>query len=69
MLLRSEADGDASCQRENQPRGEVVPLETVWRLSQAWYGDRMDPAFRGRSAADAIAIFKRVGLTSPFWTG
>jgi hypothetical protein len=27
----------------------------------------MDPAFRGRSAEQAVAIFARAGLTSPFW--
>jgi hypothetical protein len=43
------------------------PLARVWAFAQAWYGDRMDPAFRGRTAGQARAVFARVGLTSAFW--
>ena len=32
---------------------------SVWELSRRWYGDRMSPSFRGRSAGDAIMIFAR----------
>jgi hypothetical protein len=49
------------------PRGEVLTLEKVWELSQAWYWDRLSPSFRGRSPAEASAVFAQVGLTSPFW--
>jgi hypothetical protein len=50
------------------PSGEALSLETVWTLAQAWYGDRLRPEFRGRSHAEAEAIFRRVGLTSAFWS-
>ena len=49
------------------PRGEVLTLARVWALSQAWYGDRMEPDFRGRTVAQATDIFARLGLTSAFW--
>ena len=50
-----------------EPRGEVLTLERVWALAQAWYGDRMAPDFRGRTPAQATDIFARLGLTSAFW--
>ncbi len=68
-LLRSEDDIEMRCQQNRLPRGEIVPLETVWTLSQSWYGDRMDPEFHDRTAEDARAIFREVGLTSAFWQG
>ncbi len=68
-LLRSESNVDVHCQQNRIPRGEAVPLETVWQLSKIWYWDRMDPTFRGRTAEDARAIFRTVGLTSEFWQG
>jgi hypothetical protein len=34
----------------------------------AWYHDRLDPAFRGRGPEDAVAIFRSLGLTGPFWS-
>jgi hypothetical protein len=67
LLFRSEEEVDAWCGATSEARGEVVPVAGVWALAQAWCGDRMDPAFRGRTAAQARAVFARVGLTSAFW--
>lgn len=69
VLLRSEADVTHWCRTNHEPRGEVVPLAQVWQLARAWYGDRMNPNFRGRSLESAHAIFRQVGLDSDFWVG
>jgi hypothetical protein len=44
-----------------------LSLARVWALAQAWYGDRMDPDFHGRTSEQAMDIFAHVGLTSAFW--
>lgn len=67
LLFRSEEDIDRWCSATGDPRGEAVPLRQVWQLAQAWYGNRMHPDFRGRSALEAGAVFASVGLTSEFW--
>lgn len=67
VLLRSEAEVDDWCRTNHEPRGEVLLLAQVWRLARAWYGDRMNPDFRGRSVESAHAIFRRVGLDTDFW--
>lgn len=67
LLFRSEDEADAWCAATGEPRGDTVPLAQVWALAQAWYGNRMHPDFRGRSAAQARAVFASVGLTSDFW--
>ena len=46
----------------------MLSLEQTWALAREWYGDRLDPAFRGRTAAQAREIFRRASLDSPFWT-
>ena len=46
----------------------MLPLEQAWALAQAWYGDRLSPGFRGRTAVQAQEIFRRVGLASSFWS-
>ena len=66
-LFRSEDEVDAWCAATGEPRGEALTLTRVWALAQAWYGDRLDPAFRGRTAAQAREVFAGLGLTSPFW--
>jgi hypothetical protein len=47
--------------------GAVISLSTAWALAQAWYSDRLDPAWRRRTAAEAQAVFSGLGLTDPFW--
>ena len=69
VLLRSEADVADWCRINNEPRGEIVPLAQVWKLAQAWHGDRTHLDFRGRSIDSAHAIFRHVGLDSSFWLG
>jgi hypothetical protein len=69
VLLRSEEEVDDWCRATGEPHGEIVPLARVWELSQAWYGDRMRPEFRGRSLDDAHEIFRDIGLISDFWLG
>ena len=47
--------------------GAVISLSTAWALAQAWYSDRLDPAWRRRTVAEARAVFTELGLTDPFW--
>ncbi len=68
MLFRSEEHLERWRRQQQAPRGEVVSLPKLWDLAVAWYQHRLDPDYPGRSAAEAIAIFRKIGLTSPFWT-
>ena len=55
------------CAAQHAERGEVISLATLWSLAQRWYHNRLAPDYRGRTAAEAKAIFEELGLTSPFW--
>lgn len=55
------------CQKHQAERGEVISLAKLWALAQRWYHNRLSPTYRGRTAAEAKAIFEELGLTSPFW--
>ena len=67
LLFRSEEGIDRWAAAKALPRGESLSLERIWELSKLWYGGRLDPAYRGRSADEVEVIFQSVGLTSPFW--
>jgi hypothetical protein len=67
MLFRSEEDVDRWSAATGEPRGETVPLQQIWQLSQLWYGNRMDPDFRGRTPDQVVGVFRQAGLTSDFW--
>jgi hypothetical protein len=49
------------------PVGRVIPAGTMWRLAQAWYGDRLDPDWAPRPVAAAQELLRRCGLTGDFW--
>ena len=56
-LLRSGED----------PQGETVDLATLAALARDWYGDRLDPGWRPRSAEESQGILSAHGLTGAFW--
>ena len=67
LFFRSEEDVAEWKRARNVTTGEIISLEQLWRLSQKWYGSRLDRDFHGRTLDQAQAIFRAVGLTAPFW--
>lgn len=55
------------CERAGMTPGALLSLDQTWELSKLWYADRLDPTFRGRTVAQAQAIFRTLGFTDPFW--
>ena len=49
------------------PEGETIPVTQLAELSAAWWGDRLDPAWRPRTREQNQAILTSVGLTDEFW--
>ena len=62
-LFRSEEH----VRRAYDETGAIFPVEQLWRLAQAWYGDRLDPDWAPRDRAGLQAALDGVGLTGPFW--
>lgn len=67
LFFTDVSEIDPWCARHGLPRGETVPVETLWRLSKPWYADRLDRDWRRKSVPEAQAILESVGLTGPFW--
>jgi hypothetical protein len=42
-------------------------LDQVWELAQAWYANRLSPAYTGRTLEEIEQIFRTLGLNDPFW--
>ncbi len=67
LLFRSEQHVDRWCEQWKRPRGGVLSLAQGWKLAQLWYGDRLDPQWHAKSALEAEAVFREVGLVGEFW--
>ena len=66
-LFRSEEHVRAWSERSGIPVGAVFELDSLWRLAQLWFRDRLSPAWRRRTADEAHAIFAAAGLDGSFW--
>ncbi len=47
--------------------GATVGAPVLASLARAWWGDRLDPAWRPHTREENQAILDGVGLTGPFW--
>lgn len=67
LLFRSEEHVEAWCAKVGLPRGEIITPAQGWGLA-AWYADRLDAGYQRKSAGEAEAFFRSLGLVSEFWT-
>ena len=67
LLFKSEPDVETWSARHRIPRGDVQPVELVWRLSNAWYGNHRARDWRKWTVEEARGIFERLGLTGDVW--
>jgi len=67
LLFRSEQHVDRWCAQWNRRRGGTLTLNQGWRLAKEWYGDRLSPDWRPKTAVEAQAAFARIGLVGDFW--
>lgn len=67
LAFRSEAHVEHWCERTGIEPGAAFPLETAWRLAEAWYRDRLSPDWRRRTPEETEAVFADLGLRGDFW--
>ncbi|HEX7000259.1 MAG TPA: alkylmercury lyase family protein [Trueperaceae bacterium] len=67
LLFNDEAAVDEWCLERGVPKGDVRPVEQVWRFAQEWYGRHADTDWTKWSVKQAAEIFRRHGLTGPIW--
>jgi hypothetical protein len=65
LVFRSEAHLDRWL--AGRARGMAIPITKVAELAEAWWWDRLSPAWQPRSREESQAILDRLGLTGEFW--
>lgn len=65
LLFRSE--GHVTSWLAGRQPGATIPITTLARLADAWWDDRLDPAWRPHTREQNQAILDGLGLTGPFW--
>jgi hypothetical protein len=67
LLFRSEETVNAWCAARGIPRRPLVTMPQLWRLSLAWYENRLTPESRRPAPDEMVGIFAAIGLEGPFW--
>ena len=67
LFFRSEERVREWCAARELPMRPIVTLDQLWKLSVAWYGNRLSPDARRPKPAEMVQIFAGIGLTGPFW--
>lgn len=66
LLFRSEEGVQAWCAGRGVAPGAILSLPEAWRLAAAWFGDVLDPAFRGHTAEETARRFRAAGFAGAF---
>ena len=67
LFFRSEEHVGEWCTERGLAVRPIVTLDQLWRLSVAWYANRMSPDARRPQPDEIRRIFAGIGLTGPFW--
>lgn len=67
LLFRSEEHAARWRESHGLPGARTMPLETAWRLAEAWHGHNLDPDWRRHTLEEAEALFIQLGLVGEFW--
>ena len=67
LLFRGEEHVERWRQQWNQPRGATLTIDQAWQLAGAWYGNKMDPAWRRATVEETESLLRELGLTGAFW--
>ena len=67
LFFRSEERVREWCAAQGTPVRPIVTLPQLWKLSVAWYGNRLSPEARRPKPAEMVQIFSEIGLRGEFW--
>lgn len=68
LMFRNEGQVDEWCAARGIQKGDVRPLEQIWRFAAEWYARHADASWTKWSTKEASEMFRRHNLTGPIWT-
>lgn len=67
LFFRDEEHIDRWCAAKGVEKRPLVTLDQLWKLSVAWYSNRLTPDARRPGPEEMRRIFGDIGLEGPFW--
>jgi hypothetical protein len=67
LVFENEEQVDSWTKRHNIPKGDVQPIEKIWKFSKKWYGNHQSPQWKKWTMDDAKRIFMEFELEGKIW--
>ncbi|KAF4490098.1 hypothetical protein CGCF415_v012860 [Colletotrichum fructicola] len=67
-VFGSQTQAAEWCERYGFRYGEVMNLDTMWKLSKAWYENKASHDYDRVDAQEVTDLFRELGLVSEFWS-
>ncbi|KAK2729086.1 hypothetical protein CKAH01_10525 [Colletotrichum kahawae] len=67
-VFGSQTQATEWCERYGFRYGEVMNLDTMWKLSKAWYENKASLDYDRFNAQEVTSLFQELGLVSEFWS-
>lgn len=67
LIFESENQIDQWTKTHNIPKGDVQPIDKIWKFARRWYENHLSPQWTKWTVEDAKKIFNEFGLNGTIW--
>lgn len=67
LIFENEIQINEWTEKHKIPKGDIQPIEKIWKFSKKWYGNHLNPNWTKWTIADAKKIFAEFELNHPIW--
>jgi hypothetical protein len=67
LVFKDENQIDSWSKKHNIPKGDIQPIDKIWKFSKKWYGNHLDPNWKKWTKKEAREIFLEFNLTHEVW--
>ena len=67
MIFKNENQINSWTKRHSIAKGDVQPIDNIWKLSKKWYGNHLSPNWKKWTMKEAKEIFSEFNLTHQIW--
>ncbi|KAK0660336.1 hypothetical protein DIS24_g3437 [Lasiodiplodia hormozganensis] len=67
-VFKDKAEANDWCETHGFRHGAIMDLDTMWKLSKAWYEDKASYDYNRKTAEEKTELYEGLGMVSDFWT-
>jgi hypothetical protein len=67
LVFKDENQVDSWTKRHNIPKGDIRPIDKIWKFSKKWYGNHLNPDWKKWTMKEAKEMFLEFKLTHEVW--